>query len=77
MSLGISDNAGSSFPTVDVRFHLERGDKTLATIFVSLCTPWEKPTSKSIKRLTETWQGMEFVSEVRYKRLVLAKHCRP
>lgn len=77
MSLGISDNASSSFSTVDVRFPLEREDKTPATIFASLCTSWEKPTSKSIKRLTETWQGMEFVSEIRYKGLVLVKYCKP
>lgn len=51
--------------------------KALSHIFVNLCTPREKPTSKSVKRFTQTLQGMEFVSEIRYERPSLVKYSRP
>lgn len=46
-------------------------------MFVNLHTPREKSTSKSVKWFTQTFQGVESVSEINKKGLFILKHFRP
>lgn len=61
VTVGIYYNAGSSFSIADVRFHLERRKWDSVTVFVNPRAPREKLTSKSVKRFTQTVQGVEFL----------------